>query len=168
MSVADQAIAASLQMEAKKDGLSQLQDGSWVLKLKVHPSEMPAALMMASMGTRFMAVLVEISDDETPVSPDEQKARDKPAKDRRSWSSLPLSQQAAIRCDELVFQRFVGERLDLNSQQTVVGPDRAAAYVREHCGVTSRKSLDTLKPAGDLWRELDADFQFWLKHPEAA
>lgn len=53
MNVATEARAAALQVEVKKDGLSQLQDGSWVLKLKVHPTDMPPALLTAPMGTRY-------------------------------------------------------------------------------------------------------------------
>lgn len=164
MTPADQAVSASLQFESKKDGLSQLQDGSWVLKLKVHPSEIPAALLTAPMGTRFVSVLVEVSDDETPVSPEAQEQRTKPAKDRRSWSSLPPSQQAAIRCTEPAFRKFVSEQTGMRD----VSEDDAAAFVRNDCEVHSRAHLDANTAATARWREIDADFQFWLKHPEAA
>lgn len=163
--IAKQAVAASLQFESKKDGLSQLQDGSWVLKLKVHPSEIPAALLTAPMGTRFVSVLVEVSDDETPVSPEAQEQRTKPAKDRTPWSSMLPAQQAAIRCNDIAFRRFLSERFQPGHP---VNEEQAAGIVREQCGVSSRTTLNTSPMAAGYWREIDADFQFWLKHPEAA
>lgn len=162
MSVAAEARAAALQFEVKKDGLSQLQDGSWVLKLKVHPNDMPPALLTAPMGTRYVAVVVEVSDDETPVSPEEQAERTKPAKDKKRWGELPLSQQAAIRCGEVAFRRFLAEA-DPTSGIAVLDLDMAAEDVRNLCRVHSRKDIKDGTTAGTLWRQLDAKFQAWMQ-----
>ncbi len=56
----------TLQMEVKKDGLRQMQDGTWNLSLKVHPNDMPVDLMQALMGTRYMCVIAQIGDDCQP------------------------------------------------------------------------------------------------------
>lgn len=165
MNIAAEARAAALQVEVKKDGLSQLQDGSWVLKLKVHPSDMPAPLLTAPMGTRYVAALVEVSDDETPISPHEQATRMRPAKDKKRWSELPLSQQAAIRCNELDFQTFIHERF---AQDVDPDPAVAAEVVRERCGVRSRRDIDPAMYSGRQWQSIDADYRFWLQHRGAA
>ena len=162
MTIAAEARAAALHFECKKDGLSQLQDGSWVLKIKVHPSDVPSALLTAPMGTRFVAALVEIAGDETPVAPEEQAERTKPAKDKKRWKELPLSQQAAMRCGEEAFKTFLHQRFSVPLDSD------PAEIVREACGVLSRKEIDRHEMAATRWKQLDADYQFWLRHPEEA
>lgn len=164
MNVAAEARAAALSFEAKKDGLTQLQDGSWVLKLKVHPNDIPPALLTAPMGTRFMSALVEVGDDETPVPEKEQAERTKPAKNRKRWNELPPAQQAAMRCVEPGFRRF----LEARYQMPVGNDEDAAALIRTWCGVKSRSQIGEVGDSSALWKEIDADYQFWLRHPEAA
>lgn len=158
MNIAAEARAAAMHFECKKDGLSQLQDGSWVLKIKVHPSDVPAALLTAPMGTRFVAALVEVADNETPVSPEAQAERSKPVKERKRWGELPLSQQAAIRCNEPEFDTFMRGRFTVHPDATI------AEIVREACGILSRKELDEHNTAALRWTRLDADYRFWLQH----
>ena len=78
MNAADKAIANSLQFECKKDGLKQLQSGEWTLSLKVHANDAPAPLLTAPMGTRYMAAIVELNDDETPVEQPKPDKKDDP------------------------------------------------------------------------------------------
>lgn len=159
--IAAQAVAASMSMECKKDGLSQLQDGSWVLKLKVHPSEMSPALLTAGMGTRFMAVLVEINDNETPVSKEEQAERSRPIKTKKRWNELPLSQQAAIRCGEPGFRMYISERYRIEPDEQSI-----ADAVRKICVVQSRRDISAGTTAGDTWAALDDGYQFWLRNAD--
>lgn len=74
---------------------------------------------------------------------------------RRTWEDLPAAQQAAIRCGELDFRRYLHRhhRLPVSSQ------DEAAQQVREWCGVESRRELNTNSIARDIWRRLDADYR---------
>lgn len=133
-------------IEVKKDGLTQLQDGCWVLKLKVHPEEMPTSLMTLPMGTRFMAALVEIGDDEEPVV--------RP-KEKRSHT-----QQAAICCNDPVFQRYLLEKhADFGTEEMT--SEDAASYVRTVCGVTSRSELDKDERAAMAWESLWSKFKAW-------
>lgn len=159
---ADQAVAASVHFEAKKHAYRQTQDGV-VISFVMHPGDVAATLATAPLGTRYVVALVEVSDDETPVSPEAQEQRTKPAKDRRPWSSLPPSQQAAIRCNEGPFQDFIAERFG-----GMPSADNAALEVRNWCGVASRSQIIEGSLPGRIWGDLERDFQFWLKHPEAA
>jgi len=48
--------------EVKKHALRQTQDGI-VVAFVVHPSDVPASLQLAPLGTRYMLALVEIGED---------------------------------------------------------------------------------------------------------
>lgn len=72
---------------------------------------------------------------------------------RRRFGELPLAQQAAMRCGEARFQKFL----------KVEDADQAAAAVRRACNVESRKELDAVAEAGNAWRKLDAEFAAWLR-----
>ena len=67
----------------------------------------------------------------------------------RNWGDLSLTQQAGMRCNDVAFQRFIGAN----------DADDAAAFVRERCGVTSRKSIVPDTRAGQIWRDIDYDFR---------
>lgn len=86
-------------------------------------------------------------DLSNPASAPEKPRNDAP-KERKPFTSLPPSQQAAMRCNEPDFQRFLGA---LNSED-------AAALVREHCAVTSRADLNTNWKAAERWKAIDADY----------
>ena len=70
MSEASQAREASMGFEAKKDRLSQTQDGLWKVTFTVKPEDMQTAILNASMGTRYMLAAVEIGDNEEAVPQD--------------------------------------------------------------------------------------------------
>lgn len=74
------------------------------------------------------------------------------AKDRKPFHTLPLSSQAAIRCQDAEFQVFMD----------VAGDGSCAAKIREICGVTSRSEFNTNSEAGDKWRNLEAQYQAHL------
>lgn len=78
-----------------------------------------------------------------------------PSAPKKAWAELPASQQAAIRCGEASFMRFLESRYD-----ACRGED-AAAIVRELCWVPSRKELDTNSAARGLWRQIDTDYLVW-------
>lgn len=72
--------------------------------------------------------------------------------ERRRFSDLPLGQQAALRCNEGAFQKFM----------RASNADGAAGAVRARCGVASRAEFDSDAAAGDRWRALDGDYRAWL------
>ena len=75
---------------------------------------------------------------------------EKPAK---KWDSLRLSQQAAIRCSDELFQHFMIVRND----------EEAAEQVKKSCEITSRAELDTDEEAAGRWMQIDKAFQDWKK-----
>jgi hypothetical protein len=147
---AAKAIENAISFEAKKDGLQQRQDGSWNLRLTVASTDMNARITSAPMGTRYQMVLVEISDDETPV--------DHKAIERDKWRDLGPVKQAGIRCKDPEFWEYLTEDLHF---PPILDEDMAATCIREQCQVESRGDL--AKPgsqrAREIWYRIDFGFK---------
>jgi hypothetical protein len=139
-------------LEVKKDGLSQKQNGDWILRVIVAAVDMDAQITKAPMGTRYQCVLVEVGDDETP--------KDHKLEDRDRWRELGPTRQAGIRCNDPMFWAYLTEELHF---PPIADADMAAACVREHCQIESRS--DFAKPGfheqRERWHKLDYAFQAW-------
>ncbi len=94
-------------------------------------------------GKRFMAVLVEIGDDEQPVQPSQnQKAR----------GGL-LSQWAAMRCGEPQFREWLFAQFPSIRVPKGLPSEEAADVIRLVCGVESRTQLDHDQSAADVFHK---------------
>lgn len=132
--------------EAKKHAYRQTQDGV-VVSFVVHPHELDAGFAVAPLGTRYMVAFAQIGDDEQPVA--EKKPEQK---ERRKFDEMPLSQQAALACQDKSFQHWL-----LKTGYAREGDD-VAVIVRKYCGVGSRARLDESDNAAVKWRELHSRF----------
>ena len=88
-------------------------------------------------GKRFMAVLVQIGDDEQPVEP-------APRKDTRG----PLCREACDLCAMPEFQRFAFRNF---AHATDEREECAKAAILGVCEIKSRKELDEDRAAADLF-----------------
>jgi len=91
-------------------------------------------------GQRFIAVLVEIGDDEKPV---QQK----------------ISVQAALMCKGQSFQEFVESKQGFSHDEPAAREKQAADFVRQICGIESRSELDRNGTAGMLYQQMLADYR---------
>jgi len=82
-------------------------------------------------GHRFMAVLVEVGDDELPVQPEPEKPK-----------GGVLAKEAAMLCDMPTFREFCEEQ----------DAEGAADWIRFTCNVASRAELDNSERAAALFR----------------
>ena len=100
--------------------------------------------------------------DKTKASPEPRNAPDKASapKERRPFNSLALPAQAAMRCNEPEFRRFLAQREGF-AQCEYLSLDMAAAYAREICGVTSRSQITDADESGERWRALDRAYLDW-------
>jgi hypothetical protein len=172
MTPSDLARDHAIAFECKKDGLRQTQAGTWKVTFTV--LDMDERLTRAFPGTRYQAVLVEIGDDELPITqaakePIKSAARDpatppvvpdkpRPEAKRMEWRELQPAAQAGIRCNEPLFTAFLRERYEAYWSES--GND-VAECIRTICGVTSRAELGTNHKARVLWKQLDDHFQAW-------
>lgn len=143
--IAEIAKENAIQIECKKDGLKQRQSGDWTITFTVAGDSMPADLTTAPMGTRYLAVLVELADNEEPVN-------------KRRWSDMKPSAQCAIRLVEPLFITFLREEYGL---PVTAGHEEALAFVKTHLGIESRKELNTPGPEADAWLDMDKRYYAW-------
>ncbi len=157
----------AISMEVKKNSLHQMQNGDWRVSFTVQGTDMDYRLIGAAMGTRFMAVLVEIGDDELPVQHQPAKETKKTSGEprppapravaKRDWRDLSPAEQAGMRCAQAPFRAFMSEECGFTTDD----PDSAAVVVRQLCRVESRRELNTSKDARLRWQSLDDQFQAW-------
>jgi hypothetical protein len=82
------------------------------------------------------------------------RAANDPTKEKKAWHELPAAQQAAIRCNEPAFRKFLAE-------EKGAGTD-PAEYVRRICRVTSRADILWGTYAAQIWSDLDKEFLKWM------
>lgn len=132
-------------------------------------------------GKRFMAVLMEIADDETPAAtPAPEAASAKPRAQRERMA--PLCEWAVFRCSEPDFQRWIRPIYDraMGGDGTGWGdvtPEMdfrgnmeayAAHCLKVLCDVRSRKDLDTNPAAAKRFHSLiRAPYATWLHEQQA-
>jgi hypothetical protein len=88
-------------------------------------------------GKRFMAVLVQIGDDEQPVAGN-------PASEKKPREYLgDLCYRAVQWCNDPEFHKW----LLMQHGKRVRNADEAATFIKEFCGVKTRKELDTNEDA---------------------
>lgn len=156
----------TIQFEAKKHAYRQTQDGV-VVSFVVHPNELHAGFAVAPLGTRYMVVAVEITDDEQPLppgasngtavrssadagTPTPSKLAGAPGGAKRERA---LPEKVGMRCNDKRFQEW------LYSKGRVTGSaEDAAHWVRTECGVKSRTEILPSTPAGDAWWKLETQY----------
>jgi hypothetical protein len=85
------------------------------------------------------------------------KPEEAPAKERRRFHKLDPAQQAAMRCKEEAFQRFIIEEHDGFGDEKSV-----AEFVRSFCDVDSRSKIKLGTPAAGKWVMLENEYVAWL------
>jgi len=84
-----------------------------------------------------------------------------PIKERRSFASLPLSQQAALRCNDADFWKFINQTCEV--EEGVQSMEGAASFVRIYCKVGSRAEITHGTHAGGRWMTLNDKYEAWLR-----
>ena len=85
-----------------------------------------------------------------------------PANDDEPHKPRALSQVAAILCNIVAFRRFIHEK---GGYEVIPTADEAATWVREKCGITSRRELDTDTAAAANFRRIRSDYDLWMRVP---
>lgn len=137
----------TIQCEVVKIAMSQDKNGH-ILKLSIHPNELPKDLVLDPLGSRYVMVLARLNDQDEVLQP-ESKSRAEKAID-----------VAGLLCRN---DRFVSWLFDhgYSLDRTQQG---AVDAVRELCGVKSRSDFRTNEAAVERFFELKTEFETSLKY----
>lgn len=83
------------------------------------------------------------------------------ARPRRDFKDLPAAQQAALKCKDAAFQRFLFEEYS----SAAIHEHDAADKVRDICRVESRSELNSNPEAGNRWWLILSAFDVWMREP---
>ena len=133
------------------------------VRLEIHVPAEQAGLVMAAFGWPTMA-------DPVPVAlarlVEDARVNPEHAKERRPFTELPLAQQAALRCQEPDFARFLQERQGPGGVSMLDGSDTTdwvASHVRYLCDVKSRADIGKTLISKNLWTDLEAEYWAWQR-----
>lgn len=108
-------------------------------------------------GKRFMAVLVEIGDDEQPVQQPKKK-------DQRG----PLCKEACDYCEMPSFWEWANAR-DVQFKKQVCDKDSAREFILHVCMASSRKELDEFADIADFFKGyIRMPFMKWQREQMSA
>lgn len=151
---------AAVHFEAVQIAANKTKDG-FILKLAIHPSEVPESIMRDYVGSRYIVAMVKVNDDQSPVMPPEKKKQDK------------VITSAVMLCKNEKFWEYLNE---VNSEQPtepyrldwadieVKDEETAKKWVCLYCEVESRSDLADNNNARDKFLGLVGDFEWWMKH----
>ena len=135
-------------LEVKKHAYRQTQDGI-VLSLVLHPNDVPSALAIAPLGTRYAMALVEITD-EKPLDQSEEKTEGEKA-----------VQQAGILCREVRFVTWLMGSRWADPHGTAIP---AKAHIHRACEVLSCAEFATNPEALARWKQLAGEYMDYQRH----
>ena len=136
---------AALTFEAIKIAMSQSKDGH-ILKLAIHPQDMPEDVFRQPVGTRYQVALVELSDENAPVIPKTVDEGNRAVK------------LAAMLCKDENFQNWIMNQDEIR-YPTESTEDMAARWLREQLDITSRAELKTNAEARKAFEEIVDTFR---------
>ena len=133
----------TLNFESVKIAMKQDKEG-YVLTLRVHPDEVPAALFRDFVGARYQTVMVRLDESDKPMNRDNDLGRD-------------LVRLAGILCRDPAFAKWLehlGEILEPEEGEVI-------EWLRNHLGVASRSELPNNPEAMRKLRLLNQEYQQW-------
>lgn len=134
----------TLQYEAIKVAMKQDKEG-YILTLRVHPDEVPEALLRDFVGARYQCVMVRIGDDERPLN------RDQFSEIVKLAGMLPRNPE---------FRKWLVSEGHIFDDDE----DEATGWIKEVCKIGSRRELATDQVAAAKLREINLEFQAWRKN----
>ena len=141
--------------------------GRKVLQLVIEVPAEIAATVFATLGTPGAGEGIPVALARLH-SPAEPIAKPEAPKERRPFVELPYSQQAALRCQEPDFARFLQERqgpggICILDNAPGAHDDWVASHVRFLCDVKSRADIGKTLLSKNLWTDLEAEYWAWQR-----
>lgn len=171
-------------MEAKKHALRQTQEGSWILTLNIHPSDMPPWLLTAAMGQRLGVVVAPLHDEKNaeqaaqsgrpdpspaPIAPRSPGVAGKPdgagpalPKVKKRWADMNITTRAGILCSDdrswPVIERLYNGKFKYDCEICVTDEQIAVTALHMICGVQSRKDILPDTPALGRFQMIESEY----------
>lgn len=139
----------TLQCEVVKVAMAQDKNGH-ILKLSIHPNDLPKDLVLDPLGSRYVMVLAKLNDQDEVVQPHDKSEGEK---------AVDI---AGLLCRN---RRFIGWLADRGLSHGRTQEDAIAA-IRFLCSIKSRAELATNEEARKKFFDLRDDFEFALKKGE--
>jgi len=134
----------TLQFEAIKLAIKQDKEG-YVLTLRMHPDEIPEALLRDFVGARYQCVMVRLN------------ALDKPLIREQEYAGDQFVSKAGALCRNPDFWQFLHEDLQiLNAEEK-----EAVVWLRNYLGIHSRAELKTNESARERLNTIYQEFMAW-------
>ena len=133
--------------ESVKIAMTQDKNG-YVLKLSIHPNDVPESIMRDLVGSRYMVAMVKLDDQNEPVEPPEKRKTDR------------LFAAAGALCRQEKFWAFLEDK---GLSYSVSSEAEAANALRIYLNISSRKEIKTNNRARDTFGALLDEFKEWAR-----
>ena len=141
---------AAVHFEAVKTSMSQSKQGT-VLRLALHPNEVPPSLHTDWVGSRYMVAMVKLDVEDQPEMSDQQRETNR------------LIASAGMLCRNLDFAKclFDADTLLGVPNDEAEREKRVAGALREALGVESRSEMRTNSVARERFKNMVEEFTKW-------
>lgn len=133
---------AAINCEVVKIGMSQDKNGH-ILKLAIHPNDLPQDLVLDQLGSRYVMALVKLNDQDEPVKGEKKREADN------------IIASAGALCRNKRFQAWLVN----NGNAFEVSEASAVEAIRDMCEITSRSEFSTSQKARDAFIEIRNEFE---------
>jgi hypothetical protein len=142
---------AAVNFEAVKTSMSQSKQGT-ILRLALHPNEVPPSLHTDWVGSRYMVAMVKLDDHDQPEISTEQRETER------------LIASAGMLCRNEDFAHFMYEHhyiANYPSMDDEVREKQVANCLREFLGISSRADMKTNSQAREKFKSFSEEFTRW-------
>jgi hypothetical protein len=145
---------ATVSFEAVKTSMSQSKAGT-ILRLAIHPNEVPPSLHTDWVGSRYMVALVKLDDHDQPEIPQHKRETD------------AMVASAGMLCrnkdfvDYLVIIGVLNHEIYIEATMEGGEEEVAADSLRKHLGIDSRAELHNNSNARERFKQLQEGFESW-------
>ena len=142
---------AAVHFEAIKTSMSQSKQGT-ILRLALHPNEVPPSLHTDWVGSRYMVAMVKLGDDDQPEISLEQRETER------------LISSAGMLCRNADFAHYIfqiGIIEDYDSVDDEKREKQVAHGLRTYLSISSRADMKTNSQAREKLKSLTEEFTKW-------
>jgi len=131
------------QFEAVKVGMKQDNSG-YILTLRIHPDDVPDELMRDFVGSRYMAVMVRLNDEDRPMNREAELAKD-------------MVRISGMLCRDQKFWEFLSEAGGIIEKSE----KEATEWLKDYLGIESRSDISKSQTATEKMLGIKQEFTAW-------